>query len=341
MAHDHGREPARRDVDERRRPLAEPETAALTGQPPLGGRMGAEAVQSLQRAYGNQVVQRMLAPRGEASTALVQRNRGAFTFGHKAPERAAVEDQDELNQAVEWVLEEYWDGPRQLFLKNDQAKSVTAWRDLLYTYMQDSYDLTDFDRGDVLTAVHWLKDKYREEVLLHMTDNLISWSGHEAPYSVEDLKEKLEGAGAYLDADDKEALEALFESEGKFARKKVPLEPGHKELSDEDSIVVWMDDHQQKHQRDKIPGFKAYIGEPGDKFATGKDLQWHIDNTVPVVRQSIAEAIEAQLVTPTTTYSPSKEAINGIKYDLTITYDDPTGKYVGSYHCNPVVDEDE
>ena len=39
------------------------------------------------------------------------------------------------------------------------------------------------------------------------------------------------------------------------------------------------------------------------------------------------------------TFSPSKDAIGGIIYDLTVVYDASTGKFVGTYHCNPAVAE--
>jgi hypothetical protein len=68
-------------------------------------------------------------------------------------------------------------------------------------------------------------------------------------------------------------------------------------------------------------------------------LAWHSANTEAVVRQSVQAAIDAGHVTHASNYSPPKDAINGIIYDLTISYDADTGKYVGSYHCNPVVSE--
>jgi hypothetical protein len=60
---------------------------------------------------------------------------------------------------------------------------------------------------------------------------------------------------------------------------------------------------------------------------------------VPVVLQTIKDAVSAEEVTKTHNFSPSKDAIDGINYDLTISYDEPTGKYVGVYHCNPCKDE--
>jgi len=45
-------------------------------------------------------------------------------------------------------------------------------------------------------------------------------------------------------------------------------------------------------------------------------------------------------VTARTTYAPSKVPKDGIVYDLIVSYDAPTGKWVGSYHCNPCRNED-
>jgi hypothetical protein len=194
-------------------------------------------------------------------------------------------------------------------------------------------------RPEVLLAVRAVKDKHRDATLLHMAHVHVYWSDEGEPWSAENLKSRLKDAGAYLDADDDAALRAIFATEGRFAQTKVALAPGNLELSDAHDIVVVMDDHQNKHQRDKIPQFKAYTGEPGTKFAVGKDLAWHVANTVPVVRSTVAAAVRDGDVTTTTNHSPAKDAIGGIVYDLLISYDDSTGKYVGTYHCNPLVDE--
>jgi hypothetical protein len=90
---------------------------------------------------------------------------------------------------------------------------------------------------------------------------------------------------------------------------------------------------------DKIPEFPAYTGQPGSKFAVGKDLQWHRDTTAPVVKETVQQAVAGQLATPTKDYTPPKVPKDGIVYDLIIRYDEPTGKFVGSYHCNPLRDE--
>ena len=77
----------------------------------------------------------------------------------------------------------------------------------------------------------------------------------------------------------------------------------------------------------------------GSKFAAGKGLQWHRDNTAQVVKSTVQQAVAGKLATPTKDYTPSKVPKDGIVYDLIIRYDEPTGKYVGSYHCNPLVNE--
>ena len=98
-------------------------------------------------------------------------------------------------------------------------------------------------------------------------------------------------------------------------------------MFDEDNIVVLIDFHQQKHQVTQIPHFEAYTGDPGTKFAPGKDLEWHRRVTARVVKQTVQDAVADGSMTPDTdALSPAKDAINGIVYDLTITYDDATGK---------------
>ena len=65
------------------------------------------------------------------------------------------------------------------------------------------------------------------------------------------------------------------------------------------------------------------------------DLAWHVATTVPVVRSTIKAAVASGEATRERVFAPSKDAVDGINYDLTISYDPPTGKWVGSYHCNP------
>jgi hypothetical protein len=206
--------------------------------------------------------------------------------------------------------------------------------------MEDAYILDGLERADVLEAVRWVKDKHRAETLLHMANVHVYWQDEGPPWSLQNLEDRMVAAGAFIESpQDDDALRAIFATGGASAQTKIEVAPGNLELSDEQGIVVLMDDHQNKHQRDKIAQFKPYTGEPGTKFAVGKDLDWHRDNTVPVVRETVREAMRTGRAKPGVAYSPSKDAIDGIIYDLTITYDEATGKYVGTYHCNPVKNE--
>jgi hypothetical protein len=263
-----------------------------------------------------------------------------FAYGPGTAEAIQVTDQNDLNHAVEELIDDRYGGYRALFMQNDIATSAGAWRDLIFSYMQEVYELNGLGRAEVLAAVKWVKDKYRAESLLNMANVHVFWMPDQTePWSGEDLKARLEDAGAYLDEDDDEALQAIFETGGTFAKTKVDVPPGNVELIDADNVVVLLDDHQQKHQTEKIPEFKAYTGDPGTKFADGKGLEWHRTNTARQVKRTVEDAVRTGLVTTTTSYAPAKDAIHGIIYDLLISYDDDTGKYVGSYHCNPVVDE--
>jgi hypothetical protein len=290
------------------------------------------AVLALQRSAGNQAVRRMLQRQHDPD----------FAYGAGTAEAIAVSNQAEMNQAVEELIDDRYGGYRNLFTQNDVATSVGSWRDLIFSYMEETYELSGVGRAEVLKAVKWVKDKYRAESLLHMANVHVFWMPpppQGPPWSSADLKERMEEAEVYLDADDDEALEAIFETEGKFAKAKVDVPSGNLELIDADNVVVLIDDHQQKHQSEKIPQFKAYTGDPGTKFAGGKGLEWHRANTARQVKLTVEDAVRTQKVTTTTSYAPPKDAIHGIIYDLLISYDDATGKYVGSYHCNPVVDE--
>jgi hypothetical protein len=287
------------------------------------------ALLALQRTAGNQAVQRMLARQHDPD----------FAYGPGYAEPTTITTQTQLNDEVELLIDDRYGGYRSLFTQNDVATSAGSWRDLVYSYMQETYVLNGFGRDDVLAAVKWVKKKYRAESLLNMARVHVYWTDEGPAWSVGDLKSRLQDAGAYLDDDDEEALERIVETEAEFAQKKVEVAPGNIELLDEDEVVVLLDDHQNKHQTDKIPEFKAYTGEPGSKFAGGKDLEWHRTTTAPVVKETVQDAVRDELVTRTSNFSPPKDAIEGIIYDLTISYDDATGKYVGGYHCNPVVDE--
>jgi hypothetical protein len=308
---------ARRRVEDERRPdepAPVPQSALL----------------ALQRSAGNQAVRRMLARQHDPD----------FAYGPGYAEPTTIVSQNQLNDEVEDLIDDRYGGYRALFLQNDVATSAGSWRDLVFSYMEETYVLNGFGRDDVLTAVKAVKKKYRGESLLNMARVHVYWSGDGPAWSVDNLRTRLQDAGAYLDDDDEEALERIVETEGEFAQKKVEVAAGNLELIDEDEVVVLIDDHQNKHQVDKIAQFKAYTGDPGSKFASGKDLEWHRTTTAETVKETVEEAVRDGLVTPDGgNYSPSKDAIDGIIYDLTISYDPPTGKYVGSYHCNPVVDE--
>ena len=318
----------------------EPPREETAPAPPPAADVGPEAALDLQRAYGNRAVQRMLAAAGPR---LLQRQYDPeFTFGpgNGTIERTKISTQEQLNEELELVIDDRFGGYRSVFQHNAIAKTPDQWADLVHQYMEEAYILDGLERADVLEAVRWVKDKHRAETLLHMANVHVYWQDEGPPWSLQNLEDRMVAAGAFIESpQDDDALRAIFATGGASAQTKIEVAPGNLELSDEQGIVVLMDDHQNKHQRDKIAQFKPYTGEPGTKFAVGKDLDWHRDNTVPVVRETVREAMRTGRAKPGVAYSPSKDAIDGIIYDLTITYDEATGKYVGTYHCNPVKNE--
>lgn len=135
-------------------------------------------------------------------------------------------------------------------------------------------------------------------------------------------------------------MKRLWESNGRYAATfEVP--EGHlgllsKEFGDE-RIDVILEPHQNKHQSPEIPGLDSYSGGRGTEFPTRCDLAWHKENTAAVVRDQVQQAVEAGLVTKDgAVYCPKKDAIGGVIYDTSISFDKDTGSYVASYHCNPV-----
>jgi hypothetical protein len=298
-----------------------------------------EVTLRMQRAHGNQAVARVLARR---RTLARIGGDPTFTFGGQQAEQETI-TADDCEDSVEEIVEDRYGGLRNLFMRNEVATSVSQWADLIFSFFEENYTLDGVDRGTVLQAIKAVKDKHREETLLHMARTHVYWSLGEdvAPWDLTELKKRLRKAGVYFEAEDDEVLEAIFDTEGKFARTKVEFDTAANiELLDEDNVVVLIDHHQQKHQRDKIAHFPAYSGEPGSKFATGKGLEWHRTNTAQVVKATVLDSVDKQRVTTSTTYAPPKVAKDGIVYDLIVSHDAPTGKWVGSYHCNPLRDED-
>lgn len=317
---------------------AEPRSAVA--RPPADRRPGDDPLAALlQRAVAQRCATGTLSRTG---TPLLQRGFDPeFQFGPGSVELETISNQDELNKVVEHVIDERYGGVRSLFEEQDVfGSSASAWRDRVYEYLQEAYVLQGgLGSAEVLTAVGWVKDKYREETLLHMARVHAYWAPNANIYSKAVLKEEMEAAGVYLDDDDNETLQAIFDTEGKFARTAVALAPLHLLMSEDGNIIVWLDHHQQKHQYEKIPEFPAYEGKAGTKFADGKGVAWHRAYTAVTVREEAEKAVNAGKVTATEDFVLKKRPIDGIVYDLTVSLDEPTGKYVASYHCNPLRSE--
>jgi hypothetical protein len=249
-----------------------------------------------------------------------------------------------MDKAVEELIDDRYGGYRALFEQNTIATSVSQWTDLIFSYMEETYDLRNgMKKPNVRAAVIAVKDKYRSESLLNAARVHVYWQLAEDDWiaSADDLADRMRTAGVYLDDEDEDAVQRMYETSGEYAQSKVEVAGVDIELLDEDDVVVVLDHHQQKHQKTKIPAFGTYKGKRGSKFAIGKDLEWHRGHTALVVKETIETARDQGLVTKDgESYLPSKQTpIDGIVYDLTISFDSATGKFVGSYHCNPLQDE--
>src|SRR3954469_26048804 len=84
------------------------------------------AVLALQRSAGNQAVRRMLQRQHDPD----------FAYGPGTAEAIPVNNQDDMNHAVEELIDDRYGGYRALFMQNDIATSAGAWRDLIFSYMQ-------------------------------------------------------------------------------------------------------------------------------------------------------------------------------------------------------------
>lgn len=301
----------------------------------LQSRIGNAATAALLRRSARTVTPSV----GSAPGGSIQRD-DDFTYSGGGIIPTTLSTQPELNQEVEELMESQYGGVDNLFLASDVANSTNQWGDLVHTYLSSShiYVLQGLGRPEVRAAVRAVRAKYRQSTLLRMANNIVYRGSSDVPYSTDNLRAFLLAGGMRLEQDDDEVLDAIFETEGAFAKTTVEVPPNHLLMSEEGNIVIFLDDHQNKHQNPHIPELPSENVGQGSQFAQDEGLQYHRVVTAAQVRETIEEAIEAGTVSPESgSHSPPKNAINGIIYDLTITYDDDTGKYVGSYHCNPVV----
>ena len=256
-------------------------------------------------------------------------------------EKKRISTQSNLSREVETIIESRFGGYQSLFLQSDLKSSPSEWASLIYDYIQDPgtpYTLVGLGSEHILESVHQIKDQYREEQLLMHANNWV-YSQERYPATAQELRQLLQDRQVLIEEKDLSVLEAIARSEGKFARTKVAIEPGCLELRDRDNIVVIMDSHQNKHHHPQLPELNQYSGARGSQFVN-KDLEWHRQVTVPTVTDIMTQAINSGGVDHSSNvHCPSKRPINGIIYDLSISYDKHTGKYVGIYHCNPLQTE--
>lgn len=107
-------------------------------------------------------------------------------------------------------------------------------------------------------------------------------------------------------------------------------------VKEENNFVVYMESHQNKHQIKAIGKLKTYTGAPGNKFPSMCDLEWHTNNTCPVVLAMMQKACQENFLSETkSVYIPKKEPINNIIYDVVICYNPTLNKYLAWYHCYP------
>ncbi|WP_156370733.1 MULTISPECIES: hypothetical protein [unclassified Acidovorax] len=181
-----------------------------------------------------------------------------------------------------------------------------------------------------------------EDFQAAVVDTLRNEYGKSGDFDSSSLKWLLELKGGIFTHDDGPALERLWESGGKYAAKfEVP--EGHLGLLSEDfgdeHIDVILEPHQNKHQSPEITGLDPYSGGRGTEFPASCGLAWHTANTAAVVRDQVRQAVADGSVTKDgAVFCPKKDAIGGIIYDTSISFDQDTGSYVASYHCNPVLE---
>jgi len=316
----------------------------IANQSPQVNQLAAVQVMADQRPQATRPkIERHAEPRKTPLQAKAQGNRAPiqrddFTFGGGSVEKTTINNQNDLNDEVETLIDDRYGGYRSLFTKNDVATSPSEWAALVFDYMSEEYNLVNLHRANFRAAINVVKDKYRDESLKHLVQTWI-YGCKLAPYSEDNLK-ALMAQQLFIEDRDDDVIAALYETQGKFTKQKIDIGNGCRELSDANNRVVIIDSHQNKHHSPQIPELAAYGGGHGTRFAADKGLAWHRNNTAVVVDGTIETLVGDGTVTANgKVHCPAKDAIDGIIYDLSIQHDADTGKFVGSYHCNPVVSE--
>ena len=139
-------------------------------------------------------------------------NPSEFTYGGGSIEKIVIKTPRELETAVEREITDRF-GLELLFTQNDEATSTKDWAEIVYSSMETAYDLENVKLGQVQAAVRAVKDKHRVRIVSNMGNNLYAAMTEKdiPPYSVDDLKERLQGNGAFLEDADDEIIQQIFE----------------------------------------------------------------------------------------------------------------------------------
>lgn len=107
-------------------------------------------------------------------------------------------------------------------------------------------------------------------------------------------------------------------------------------MNDNNKFAVFLESHQNKHQSLAIGKLMTYTGAPGNKFPQQCNIEWHKNNTCPVVLEMLQNACQENCLSETNRlYIPKKEPINNIIYDVAFCYDPTRKQYFAWYHCYP------
>ena len=150
-------------------------------------------------------------------------------------------------------------------MRGSLANSPAQWGELvLGSIDEDADDIAPFGRSEAVAAIRTTKDKYRREVLLRIAQDHI-YGGGGVPWSVDNLRDRMIEIGTYLEPADDGVLEAIFATEGRFAKTMIEVAPGNRELSDDENVVVVMDHHQNTSPAHEDPGVPALRRRAGGR----------------------------------------------------------------------------
>ncbi len=201
-----------------------------------------------------------------------------------------IKTESDLEDAVEREIDGHYGGIDLLFTQNEKgvsATSVSEWAKLLYSYMETGYDMGQFNVKSVESAVRAVKNDHRPLMLSNMANNLVYATTDTIPYSVANLKELMIEGGAYLEDQDDEVLEQIFEGQGTIEQedddpsvRNPKRRPGEGGMTDGDgTIIAVLNGWTEVTNASKFTCKDIFHTPKGRLFVNDEGVYYGADNT--------------------------------------------------------------